>query len=289
VKQLTIISGKGGTGKTAVAASFAALAENKVLADCDVDASNLHLLLQPQIEREEPFYGMEVAVLDEQRCVECDACREVCRYRAIRQGPVIMEMRCTGCGVCTLVCPEEAISLERRVNGALYRSRTPYGPLAHARLLPGAEGSGRLVTAVRLLAENLAAEWGADFILIDGPPGIGCMVTASLTGVDLALIVTEPTLSGRHDLERVLGVACHFGVETLVCINKYDLNAQNAAAIRDYCTSLGIPVSGEIPFDRRVTEAHVAGYPVVHYDSSPAAQAMENLWEQVAERLKEAS
>jgi len=288
MKQLVILSGKGGTGKTTVAASFAALAKPLVLADADVDASNLPLILSPTVEQEEPFCGSQVAVLEEERCVHCGACVEVCRFAAIGEGPTFREAHCEGCAVCPLVCPQEAIRMETRVNGTISRSRTRFGLLSHARLRPGAEGSGKLVTAVRTQAEEMATEGAADLILIDGPPGIGCPVVAALAGVDAALMVTEPTLSGWHDLERVVQVARHFGVETFLCVNRWDLSGENTAALRQFGEKAGIPLLGEIPVDPAVPAALVAGQPVVEFGDSPAAEALRELWVRVRERLGDA-
>jgi MinD superfamily P-loop ATPase len=285
MKQLVILSGKGGTGKTTVAASFAALANRPVLADADVDSSNLPLVLSPTVEREEPFYGSQVAAREEEQCVHCGACVEVCRFDAIGEGPTFREIHCEGCAVCTLVCPSEAITMETRLSGTLYRSRTRYGPLSHACLGPGAEGSGKLVTAVRTQAEEMATAAAADLILIDGPPGIGCPVVAALSGVDAALIVTEPTLSGWHDLERVEQVARHFGVKTFLCVNRCDLSAENTAALRRFGEEAHIPILGEIPVDPAVPAALVAGCPVVEFGTSPAARALRKLWARVQERL----
>jgi len=288
MKEIVVLSGKGGTGKTTVAASLAALAESQVLADCDVEASNLPLVLHATVEQEAPFIGGQVARIDPERCTVCGECLAACRYEAIREGPepVVVAMRCNGCAVCAFLCPVEAITMERQVKGTLYRSGTRYGPLFHARLRPGLEGSGGLVTAIRLQAEDLALEQGAELILIDGPPGLGCAVIAAMTGVDAVLLVTEPTVAGRHDLERILAVAAYFGVRTLVGINKHDLNAANTADLHRYCESHEIPVVGEIPFDPAVIRALIAGEPVVVADkTSPAAKALQEMWPRVLEAV----
>lgn len=286
MRQLVILSGKGGTGKTTVTASFAALANSLVLADADVDASNLPLILSPTVEQEEPFFGSQVAVLEEERCVHCGACIAVCRFAAIGEGPTFREAHCEGCAVCTLVCPQQAIRMETRVNGTLFRSQTRFGPLSHAALRPGAEGSGKLVTAVRMQAEAMATDGAADLILIDGPAGIGCAVVAALVGVDAALIVTEPPLSGWHDLERMVQVARHFGVGTFICINRWDLSSENVAVLRQLGEKAGVPILGAIPVAPTVPAALVAGRPVVEFGDSPAAAALRELWVQVRERLK---
>jgi len=281
VKELLIISGKGGTGKTTVLGSFAVLAQNKVLADADVDAPNLHLLLSPQPVEERDYSGAKLAVIDEAKCTQCGRCEEVCEFAAIRDLHV-EERRCEGCGTCALICPVQAITMNDQVTGRLYLSDTRYGPLAHARLLAGAEASGKLVTEVRELARQVAAERGADLILTDGSPGIGCPVIASLSGVDAALAVTEPTPSGLHDLGRVLQVAAHFRVPAAVCVNKWDINAGVTEEIEHLAREMGAAVFGRIPFDEEVAEATSEGVPLVERGRGAAAQAVRELWQQIA-------
>ncbi len=283
-KQLTIVSGKGGTGKTTVLGSFAVLAKNKVLADCDVDAANLYLLLHPQVEEQIDFYGAKVAVRDEDKCIHCGMCELRCRFDAITSEDVD-QLACEGCGLCTLVCPVHALTLETVKSGEFYLSDTQYGPMAHAKLVPGGESSGRLVTMVRQKAEDVAFREGKELILIDGPPGIGCTATASLADVDLALIVTEPTLSGMHDMERVVQLTDHFGHSTAVIINKADLNLENSAHIRVFAGEHGIPVVGEIPFDETVTHAIAAGKPLVEFSDGPAASAVRAAWNGIEDLL----
>ena len=278
LKQLTVVSGKGGTGKTTVLGSFAVLAENKVLADCDVDAANLHLLLHPRIEERRDFYGAKVAVRDEEACIGCGDCEFRCRFEAITVEEV-NRFACEGCGLCTLVCPMHALTLETVKSGEYFLSDTAYGPMAHAKLVPGGESSGRLVTVVRQQAENIALRDGMELILIDGPPGIGCTATAALTDVDLALIVTEPTLSGIHDLQRVVQLIEHFGHRSAVIINKVDLNSENSWNIRNFCDQHSVPVVGEIPFDETATHAIAAGKPLVEFSDGPAASAAKQAWE----------
>ncbi len=279
-KQMTVVSGKGGTGKTTVLGSFAVLAENKVLADCDVDAANLYLLLHPKVEEQKDFYGAKVAFRDEEKCIHCGMCELRCRFDAI-SSEYVNQHACEGCGLCTFVCPAHALILETVKSGEYYLSETEYGPMAHAKLVPGGESSGRLVTVVRQEAENIALRDGRALILIDGPPGIGCTATASLTDVDLALIVTEPTLSGMHDMERVIALAEHFRHRAAVIINKADLNPENSAGIRAFAEDHGIPVIGEIPFDETVTHAIAAGKPLVEFSDGPAASAVRQAWERV--------
>jgi MinD superfamily P-loop ATPase len=280
IKQLTVVSGKGGTGKTSVLASFGALAHDAVLADCDVDAANLHLLLQPRVLQEHEFWGAKVAVRDEAKCQKAGACQQQCRFDAITTEAVDI-LACEGCGLCVLACPNDALRLERIINGHAYVSETRYGPFVHAKLLPAAESSGKLVTRVRQLAEDLALRDGHRIVLIDGPPGIGCTATAALADVDVALIVTEPTLSGMHDMERVVRLASHFQLPMAVIINKADINHENTQQIRRFCGQYQIPVLAELPFDDVVTRAMAAQLPVVEFDDGPVSQGITAAWEQI--------
>jgi len=280
VKELVIISGKGGTGKTTVLGCFAALAQDKVLADADVDAPNLHLLLSPKPLEENDYRGGQLAIRDPEKCTECGRCEEVCQFSAITDLR-IDPRRCEGCGTCALVCPEQAITMHPQVTGRLYLSDTPYGLLAHARLLAGAESSGKLVTEVRELARRIALEQQADLILTDGAPGIGCPVIASLSGVDAALAVTEPTPSGLHDLERVLRVAAHFRVPSAVCVNKWDINPGVTQDIERLASSMDAVPLARIPFDESVADATAEGVPLVEASRSPAARAITELWAKV--------
>ena len=283
LKQITVISGKGGTGKTTLVASFAALAENKVIADCDVDAPDIHLLLHPEIIKEEEFKGLKVAVMDKTLCTECGICEETCRFNAIalteESGYAVNPARCEGCGACVFSCPQEALTLKERVSGYSFISKTKYGTMAHAELNIAEEASGKLVTVVRNNAQQVAEKESCELILIDGAPGIGCPVIASLTGVDLALVVTEPTMSGLHDLERILDVTRHFGIGSVVCINKYDINEENSRRITEFCRQRGIEVVGNIPYDAVVTEAMVAGKPVIEFSEGRVSDAIKNVWE----------
>ena len=283
LKQITVISGKGGTGKTTLVASFAALAENKVIADCDVDAPDLHLLLHPEIIKKKEFKGLKVAVMDKTLCTECGTCEETCRFNAIalteESGYAVNPARCEGCGACVFSCPQEALMLKERVSGYTFISKTKYGTMAHAQLNIAEEASGKLVTVVRNNAQQVAEKESCELILIDGAPGIGCPVIASLTGVDLALVVTEPTMSGLHDLERILDVTRHFGIDSIVCINKYDINEENSMRITEFCRQRGIEVVGNIPYDPVVTEAMVAGKPVVEFSGGVVSEAIKDVWE----------
>ena len=281
MKEIVIISGKGGTGKTSIVASLAALAESKVMVDCDVDAADLYLLLQPVAQEEGEFWSGQKAVIDRDKCTQCGLCQEVCRFEAIKDFKVD-PISCEGCGFCYNVCPEEAIAMQENLSGHWFISETHYGPLVHARLGVAQENSGKLVAVVRQKAKLIAERQGLDYIISDGPPGIGCPVISSLTGVDLAVIVTEPTLSGMHDLDRVIGVCHHFGVPVMVCINKYDLNENNTRQIESYCHNQGIEVASRIPFDNVVTEALVKGLPVVEYSDNSVSQQIRGLWQSIS-------
>jgi len=284
MKEVVILSGKGGTGKTSIVGSFAALSRGKVLADCDVDAADLHLLLKPVIQQNNEFWSGQVAVIDEEKCTQCGLCQDVCRFDAIDNFKVI-PASCEGCGFCYHICPVEAITMQERLSGHWFVSDTKYGPLVHAKLGIAQENSGKLVALVRQEAGKIAEKQGFDYVISDGPPGIGCPVISALSGANLALLVTEPTLSGIHDLERVLGVCHHFGITALVCINKYDLNEDNASKIESYCDNQGVKVAGKIAFDNVVTEALVQGLPVVEYSQGKVAREIEKIWLAITEAL----
>ena len=285
MKEIVILSGKGGTGKTSIVGSFAALAKGKVLADCDVDAADLHLLLSPSEKQQSEFWSGQIAHVDEDRCTQCGLCQELCRFDAIRDFRVD-PVSCEGCGFCSNICPVEAITMKENMSGYWFISDTRYGPLVHARLGIAQENSGKLVAVVRQQAKQIAEEQGLDYIISDGPPGIGCPVISSLSGASLALLVTEPTLSGMHDLERVLGVCRHFGVPAMVCINKYDLNEENTRQIESQCLSQGVEVVGKVPFDNVVTESIVQGVPVVEYSNGRVSQQIERMWHTLSTKLR---
>ena len=286
MKEITILSGKGGTGKTTITASFAVLAQNAVTADCDVDAPDLHMLLHPTPFKIQDFIGPKLAKIDENVCVNCGLCQKACKFDAIKDFRVD-PIHCEGCGVCEIVCPEKAILLHDRVSGQAFLSKTKYGFMSHALLSPGGANSGKLVTLVRNNAQMLAEKNKCDLILIDGSPGIGCPVIASIAGVNLALIITEPTLSGIHDLKRAMQLLSHFKVPSLVCINKYDLNQNNAIKIERFCSKNKVDVIGKIPFDSIVTKAIVAEIPVIEYLlESEVSKSIEQMWKQVLQRIK---
>jgi MinD superfamily P-loop ATPase len=285
MKQITVISGKGGTGKTTVMAALASLARKAVLVDADVDASDLHLLLKPRIQRREAFVASKVAFIDPGRCDGCNRCVEACRFSAISNLKVD-PISCEGCGVCLQVCPREAVSLQEVQSGEWLISRTRYGPMVHARLGVAQENSGKLVTLVRKEGQRIAREEGYPLILIDGPPGIGCPVIASLGGVDAALVVTEPSLSGIHDLARVLEVCRHFQVPGWVCVNKWDINPENTGKIEEFCKEKGSPVIGKIPFDAEVVRAMISERTITEYSGGPVSKEIEKIWSQIQRLVK---
>ncbi|MBN1119568.1 MAG: ATP-binding protein [Anaerolineae bacterium] len=297
MKQLVILSGKGGTGKTSVTAAFAHLLAQEaspfrsVLADADVDASNLELVLSPEIVSREDFRGGQIAVIDQDRCNACGICQDVCRFDAVLDdgegGYRIDPLACDGCAACVYQCPEEAISLHDQVVGQWFRSESRFGPLFHAALRPAQENSGKLVTLVKQQARLLALDEDYDLVLVDGPPGIGCPVISAVSGADLALIVAEPTASGVHDMRRALETTNHFDVPALVCINKADIYPEGAAEIETFCQSEGIPVVGRIPFDTTVTGAMVQGQPVTYFQpDAPASRALLRVWDEVADIIE---
>jgi MinD superfamily P-loop ATPase len=295
MKQLVILSGKGGTGKTSVAAAFAHLAHSAtaplqaVLADADVDAANLELVLQPHKLEQHEFFGGSVAVIDENLCQGCGNCEQVCRFEAIlppgsenglnfRVDPIA----CDGCAACVYQCPEQAIHMEIQLAGGWFRSESRYGPLFHAELRPAQENSGKLVTLVKQQARLLGMDTKAELVLVDGPPGIGCPVISAASGADLALIVAEPTAAGIHDMDRVLQMADHFRLPALVCINKADLYPEGSDKIRTYCEQNQIEVVGSIPFDEIVMQAMLHGEPVTAYQpGAPASRALIEIWQKV--------
>jgi len=287
MKQLTVISGKGGTGKTSITAAFASLTKDAVFADCDVDAADLHLILKPNIKKTIGFHGLKIASINKEICTECKKCYDHCNFSAIDEDINIIKESCEGCGVCEYVCPVDAVQMVNRDSGFSYISETRFGPMAHAILKTAEEASGKLVTVVRNNAKTLAEEKKKDLIIIDGPPGIGCPVISSISGVDLVLIITEPTLSAIHDLERILGVAYHFKIPAVVCINKYDINLDNTEKIENYCKSNSIDIVGKLPYDNIVTEAMIHEKTVVEYSKEDFSNTIVDMWNNLEERLKD--
>jgi MinD superfamily P-loop ATPase len=291
MKEVIILSGKGGTGKTSIIGAFAHLADNKLLVDCDVDAADLHLLLSPRpIEQHDFRSGVKARVVNDQ-CSGCGTCVELCQFEAIslKETATISQLGCEGCGVCAHFCPEQAIMLEENHCGSWYIAETDYGPLVHAQLFAGEENSGKLVSHIKTRARELAESMGIDLILIDGAPGVGCPVIASLSNVDLALVITEPSQSGKHDLERILDLTGHFKIPAMVCINKWDLHPEMSTEIESTCQERGIAVLGKIPFDRSVIDCQIHGVPVTRSDTSLAAYSIRKLWGKLRERLQDQS
>lgn len=281
VREIAIVSGKGGTGKTTIAAAFAALTDTVILADCDVDAPDMHILLQPDLREDREFYGLKVARIDPEICTECGLCEEHCRFDAAHP-PEINATSCEGCKVCEYVCPENAISMKDRVSGHLYDSMTRFGPMSHAKLLPGEGNSGILVTEVRKLAVTLAEKHDKDLILIDGSPGIGCPVIATLTGIKLGVVVTEPTMSGIHDMTRILELLNQFKVKSAVIINKFDLSLENTKTIEAFCHDNGVEVLGRIPFDPIITESMILTKTLPEFaPDHPITNILRKMWKQI--------
>jgi MinD superfamily P-loop ATPase len=295
MRQVVVLSGKGGTGKTSVTASLAHLAsqdQNIILVDADVDASNLELVLKPTVQEEHTFMGMDVAVIDTEKCKGHGDCAEVCRFQAVhayqengRKAYAIEAIACEGCASCYYQCPAKAIEMVPQQAGLWFRSETAYGPLFHADLFAGQPNSGKLVTLVKQHARQRALETGRSLMLVDGPPGIGCPVISTLSGADLAILVVEPTLSSIHDLERIMATVRHFGVTPWAVINKADLNSKQAKVIEAYCQDATIPVLGQIPFDSIMTEAMVQGVPVTTYNEGPVTQALQAIWDKIKKQV----
>ena len=285
MKQIAIISGKGGTGKTVLTGAFAALVKNKVTVDCDVDAADLHLLLAPKIRESHQFRAGFTAHIDSEKCIRCGKCLEVCRFDAIDDVYTVDPISCEGCAFCNLVCPADAIEMRQNISGEWFISDTRFGPMVHARLGVAQENSGKLVSMVRDKAREVAEEQDLEWVLIDGAPGIGCPVIASLSGVDCALVVTEPTLSGLHDAERVMAVARHFNIPVRVVVNKYDLNVNMTERIEHYCTDNDIPVVGKLKFDESVVRSMIEGKTMVEYSNGEIKAAVAEIWDSIRSEL----
>jgi len=286
IKELIVISGKGGTGKTSLIGAFASLASEKVLCDADVDAADLYLILEPDIKEREDFQEGHKAVINKDKCTECGLCRELCRFNAISPDFVVNPIDCEGCGVCVHFCPEDAIDFPLQTCGELFVSETRCGPMVHARLGIAEDNSGKLVSLTRERAKEVAKKVDMNLILTDGPPGLACPVIASITGATGVLIVTEPTLSGHHDMDRVVELTRHFGIPAYVCINKFDINPEMTKTIEQYAQDNGLPVMGKIPFDPFFTKAMVEKKTIIEYDgNSDAARAVKEIWEKVADKI----
>jgi MinD superfamily P-loop ATPase len=284
LKQIAVISGKGGTGKTVLTASFAALAKKACFVDCDVDAADLHLLLNPEVKETHAFKSGKTASIDKEICTNCGECIDVCRFSAITDDFDVDPISCEGCGICSFICPSKAITMVENLSGEWYVSNTRYGPFVHAKLGIAEENSGKLVMKIRQAAQEVGETKRLDYIIIDGPPGIGCPVIASLSGVDLALIVTEPTMAGIHDMERIADVADHFSIPTKVVVNKYDINLDNSKAIEDICRKRNIDVLAHLPFSEKFVQSMVQGIPMPEFCSDGIAEQLAKLWQAVALR-----
>ncbi|MGD2271585.1 MAG: 4Fe-4S binding protein [Desulfobacterales bacterium] len=287
MKELIVISGKGGTGKTTLMAAFADLAENKVLCDADVDAADLHLITDPQVITRTAFQSGFTADINKAKCTECGLCLDLCRWGAISQNFKVNSIDCEGCGVCVYFCPEDAIDFPINTCGEWLISDTRFGPMVHARLGIAEENSGKLVTLVRREARKLGREKHLDLLLTDGPPGVGCPVIASIGGASLVLIVTEPTVSGKHDMERVVQLADHFNVPAMLCVNKFDLNFELTRDIEQFAKERGLPCLGRIPFDPIFTRAMIRAQTVFEYNTeSPAGAAVRKIWQGLSKKLE---
>jgi len=285
MKEIVIISGKGGTGKTVVTGAFAALARDKVIADCDVDAADLHLLLDPKIEKSHIFKSGVTAFTHKKYCEGCGACSIVCRFEAVREDFSIDPISCEGCAFCSFICPQNAIEMKVNTSGKWFISQTRFGPLVHARLGIAEENSGKLVSLVRQKAKEIAEEKGCRWVIIDGSPGIGCPVIASITGVDCAVVVIEPTLSGLHDAERVIDVARHFNVPVKVIINKYDLNCDITEKIERWSKDRNIQVLGKVVFSKTVVESVVEGKTIIEYSNNKVTKTLSDIWKSLEKEL----
>ena len=287
MKQIVVLSGKGGTGKSSFTSAVASLAKNAVFVDADVDAANLYLIMQPENYKEKSFLGGAVASIDYEKCVNCGACDEVCRFDAISfvdDKYLISPFSCDGCDFCRRVCPSEAISLTQSDDSKWFIANTRFGPFVHAKLGIGEDNSGKLVSIVRNQAKLLAVNENKDFIIIDGPPGIGCPVMSSLSGVDTAVLVTEASISGLHDLKRVAEVVIKQDIRAIVVINKFDINLDITENIRNYCEEKNILVAGEIPYDNIFTKAMIEQKNVIEYDEkSEISVTIKDIWEKISE------
>jgi len=286
MKELVIISGKGGTGKTSLMAAFASLAQDKVLCDADVDAADLHLITAPVVKERHDFQGGHTAVIRNDKCTQCGLCQDLCRWNAVSDDFEVDSIACEGCGVCVYFCPEKAIDFPLDTCGEWFISETVFGPMVHARLGIAQENSGKLVSLVRQEARKIAERKGLGLILTDGPPGIGCPVIAAIGGAAGVLIVTEPTVSGKHDMERVVLLAEHFKVPAMVCVNKFDLNLDQSQAIEKFAKNKNVSVLGRIPFDPIFTKSMVQGQTIFEYArQSDAGESVKKIWGKTAKVL----
>ena len=285
MKQIVIISGKGGTGKTVIAGAFAALAKNKVMADCDVDAADLHLLLKPTVKERHEFKSGKTAFIDKKLCTKCGKCISICRFNAITEDFIVDPISCEGCAFCSHICPTDSIKMKENIAGEWFISETRFGPMVHAKLGIAEENSGKLVTRVRNKAKEMAEHNKADLVIVDGAPGIGCPVIASISGIDCALVITEPTLSGLHDADRVIKVTKHFGILAKLVVNKYDLNMNMTKEVEKYCRDNNVEILGRISFDKAIVDAMVDGKTVIEYSDCKAKEEITEIWNKLRDSL----
>lgn len=283
--EIAVISGKGGTGKSSISAAFATLNGKVVIADCDVDAANLYLLFNPVHEEETVYIGGHKAVIDYDKCTGCGICMSYCRFDAISfvgNKVVISDTSCDGCFLCSRICPPGAISMVQNDKSMMYSGSFRNGKMVFGRLSPGEENSGKLVNMIREKAKQVATENGLDTIILDGPPGIGCPVISTITGVNKVVVVTEPTISGLSDMQRVLEIVRKFNMESFVIINKFDLNRDMSNQIDSWCDSAGVKVIGHLPFDPRMAEAMIQGKSITEYNSgSEISKKINKIWESI--------
>ena len=294
-KEIVIISGKGGTGKTSIVAAFAGLAKSAVFADCDVDAADLHLILEPKVKQTSDFSGGKQASIITEACIGCAKCKKLCKFDAINfNGPpneivaktfTVNPISCEGCKVCVEFCPVDAIEFKDSINGQWFISDTRFGTMVHAKLGIAEENSGKLVTLIRKEAKRIAVEEKKSLVIVDGSPGIGCPVIASITGADLVLIVTEPTLSGRHDLNRVADLTSRFRIPTLLCINKSDINRNMTGQIAEEASNRGIKFAGNIRYDKAFTKAQMMKATVIEYTGGWVSEEVKAVWRKVIYEL----
>ncbi len=285
-KELVIISGKGGTGKTSIVSSFATLAENKIMVDCDVDAADLHLILKPEIKKTTEFFSGKKAEIIKDKCIQCGRCIEVCRFDAISKDFIVNEIGCEGCGTCFYQCPIDAVKFEQTKSGEWFESDTRFGKLVHARLGIAEENSGKLVSEIRNYARLLAHREGQDLIIVDGSPGIGCPVIASISGASLVVVVTEPTLSGLHDAQRVLKLTKHFNIPACMCINKFDINLDMTKQIEDFCKKENIEIVGKIPYSKDFTSAMIKEQSLIEFSpDGKISTEIKNMWGKIENKL----
>lgn len=290
VKEMVIVSGKGGTGKTSLAGALTSLFMDKVIADCDVDAANLHIILTPEeVISQKEFIGGKKAKIDLSRCTRCGVCRDICRYDAICEEYIVDTVSCEGCGACYFLCPAKAVDFIPQLAGHYYTCSTPSNEyFVFAELLPGEENSGKLVATVRNESREIAKKKGYHLILIDGPPGIGCPVISSLTGTHLALIVTEPTPTGVHDLKRIVELAHHFKIKVTLVVNKSDINPHYVKDIKEYCDREGIVYLGEIPYETKITEAQKEMKTILEFaPDCEASRAIKGIYTKLQSILEE--